>query len=63
MSRPEGQVAFVRTGRRSQDSGVSCSLSGRQESLASQGPACYMTKAVRPPLIKAEPLSCPLCCL
>ena len=27
-----------------QDNGVSCSLSGRQESLPSQGPACYMTK-------------------
>lgn len=54
--------------RHSQDNGVSCSLSGQQESLPSQGAACYMTKGgpikeVRPPLIKAGPLSCPLPCL
>ena len=65
---PKARWPLSGQAKHSQDNGVSCSRSGRQESLPSQGPACYMTKGgtykeVRPPLIKAESLSCPVPCL
>lgn len=41
---PKARWPLSGQARHSRNHGVSCSLSGQQESLASQGAACYMTK-------------------